>query len=110
MFLENDYAEPLFSLSGGPPKAFRCLTCGEICKTEGGMKQHLTMKHNWKEQPCLYSTEIQSAQKSNESKKSKRKRSRNQEKQDVVSIEKNETLKSAVTNEGELLRLMKEES
>lgn len=77
MFLENDYARPLFDLKdGGPPRAFLCLIqvewqnaklheilgrssmhrCGKITRTESGMRAHLKKVHNWEEQECLYST------------------------------------------------------
>jgi hypothetical protein len=78
MFLKNNYAIPLFDHNtGGPPRAFQCCVtvdyenkelhnilgrsgtyiCGKITRTEVGMRMHLKRKHNWKEQPCLFSTE-----------------------------------------------------
>lgn len=74
MFLENDFARPLFDFDkGGKAKAFECLMpvmtewlkpksrkpCGRITRTEQGMRMHLKSVHGWKEQPCLYSTELQ---------------------------------------------------
>lgn len=56
MFLENSFVIPLFDVvNGGPPRAFECRECGEVCKTESGMFQHLKRKHDWEEQPCLSS-------------------------------------------------------
>ncbi len=78
MFLENDYARPLFDFEkGGPPKAYQCLClidydnhklhkilgrsgkhpCGKVTRTERGMRMHLKIVHDWKEQPCLSSME-----------------------------------------------------
>ncbi len=66
MFIENNYARPLFDFEkGGPPSAFRCLLntwndkgqvpCGKVTRTERGMRMHLKTVHDWKEHPCLYS-------------------------------------------------------
>lgn len=73
MFLNNDYARPLFDFEkGGPPSAFQCLCmkehgyhcdhpdctpCGKITRTERGMRMHLKTVHHWEEQPCLSSTD-----------------------------------------------------
>ena len=80
MFLENDYARPLFDFEkGGKPSAYMCLAyvdyknkklftileragdhiCGKITRTERGMRMHLKIVHGWEEQPCLYSKEHQ---------------------------------------------------
>lgn len=75
MFLENDYARPLFdTINGGPPKAFECkcmlehgyqcthpdcTPCKKVTRTERGMKMHLKTVHGVEEQLCLYSTEAQ---------------------------------------------------
>ena len=71
MFLENDFARPLFDfVKGGPPRAFQCLMCPsedgkqKVTRTERGMRMHLKSKHNWEEQPCLYSTDNPSRPKS----------------------------------------------
>ena len=58
MFLENNFAVPLFDFTmGGPPAAYKCLTCGKVTKGEQGMRAHLKSIHQWKEQPLLYSTD-----------------------------------------------------
>jgi hypothetical protein len=116
MFLENDYAEPLFSFHGGPAKAYRCKICkNKVTSTEGGMRSHLRSTHNWVEQPCLSSMDNLKEQ----SKGAPRKLRagppllRNLEKQEEVSIEKKETTnqpKNPEMNEGELLKLMREEN
>jgi hypothetical protein len=73
LFLENDFARPLFDFEkGGPPKAFQCLMgkttegalhfCGKVTRTERGMRMHLKYVHDWEEQACLYSTEPQKDQ------------------------------------------------
>ncbi len=78
MFLENNYAKPLFDFEkGGAPSAYQCIVkvdyknkklhnipgrdgthiCGKITRTERGMKMHLKKVHDWEEQICLYSTD-----------------------------------------------------
>lgn len=60
MFLENEYAQPLFDLSnGGSPRAYRCKIedCQKVVRTERGMRMHLRSVHNIMEQPCLFSTD-----------------------------------------------------
>lgn len=76
MFLENDFARPLFDFEkGGPPVAFQCLShiivagrpilvCKKVTRTERGMRMHLKTVHGWEEQQCLYSTEPQKDQSS----------------------------------------------
>lgn len=64
MFLDNDFARPLFDFDkGGAPKAFQCLCtpCNKVTRTERGMRMHLKSVHNWEEQPCLYSMDKPSA-------------------------------------------------
>ena len=58
MFFENEFARPLFdSVNGGPPRAFECKSCGRVCRTERGIKQHMKLVHNHTEQPCLSLTD-----------------------------------------------------
>ena len=113
MFLENDYARPLFDFEkGGKAKAFECLMCPKdkpkITRTERGMRMHLKFVHNWKEQPCLYSTdhptEHGSADHRAKLRVSLKPRKENEDKPTETSLSQ----KSHETNEGELLKLMKE--
>jgi hypothetical protein len=114
MFLENDYAEPLFSHNGGPPRAFRCKKChNKVTATEGGIRSHLRFAHNWEEQPCLSLMESQKDQ----NKKAPRKLRagapsflKSPEKQEEVSSAKKKIQKSQETKEGELLKLTSEEN
>lgn len=54
MFLENEYVRPLFdNINGGPPRAFECLQCHRVCRTERGIQMHLRFVHYFQEQLCL---------------------------------------------------------
>ena len=114
MFLDNLYAEPLFSFNGGPAKAFRCKICSKITSTESGMRVHLKKIHEWEEQACLSSMDKQKDQSQGQPRKLRTQPIvfPSPEKQAEVNTDKKETIsppKSKETNEGELLRLMKEE-
>jgi hypothetical protein len=112
MFLENEFAEPLFSFHGGQAKAFKCKLCrNKVFASETGMRAHLKYIHNWEEQPCLSSMESQTVQNNIARKKPQAKvqLSQNQEKQDAASTDRKEMIESHATKEGELLMLMKEE-
>lgn len=122
MFLENDYARPLFDfVKGGPPKAFQCLVlisipelfgqhpCGRVTRTERGMRMHLKAVHHWEEQPCLYSTEHPSAQSSGRKLRAGApllKSSNENQNMETTNLSKQ---KQAEMNEGGLLKLMREE-
>jgi hypothetical protein len=94
MFLENDYARPLFDFKkGGAPKAFECLMCrandfelrkcGKITRTERGMRMHLKSVHGWEEQACLYSMD-----KPNEEKKENQRKLRLFTKENIAATTK----------------------
>lgn len=127
MFLENDYARPLFDFEkGGKPKAFECLMCkadhanhktnpcgrmcGKVTRTEIGMRMHLKTVHGWEEQACLYSTDKQTDQNSGSPRQLRAGPPRFPESETAVENHTEKILhnqKSAETNEGELLKLMK---
>lgn len=114
MFLENDYARPLFDFAkGGKPSAFQCLAdgCNKVTRTERGMRMHLKTVHNWEEQACLYSTERPSvpSQRAEEMRREGLRYSR-KESQPKSTESTPQPKKSAETKEGELLKLMREEN
>lgn len=117
MFLENDYARPLFDFEkGGKPSAFQCLAdgCNKVTRTERGMRMHLKTVHNWEEQACLYSTERPSipSQRAELDRRVAGLPSLNEEVRThkVMVKTRQPSTKSPETNEGELLKLMREEN
>lgn len=117
MFLENDFARPLFDfVKGGPPHAYECLVCElphKITRTERGMRMHLKLVHEWEEQPYLYSTEIPSHRKSGSPEKLRavvpNLKPENDQVKDMEKIPTSQ-LKLAVMNENELLNSTKKEN
>lgn len=115
MFLENDYARPLFDFQkGGKPRAYLCLVkdCGRVVRTERGIRMHLKIVHDWEEQACLYSTDKQTDQGSPRQLRAGPPRLQ-PESEPAVENHTEKILnnqKSAETKEGELLKLMKEGS
>lgn len=116
MFLENDYARPLFDFEkGGKPRAYLCLNkdCGKVTRTERGMRMHLKTVHDWEEQACLYSTDKQNDQNLQSGPVRKLRAgpprlSQNENPpESTESTSTTEQGKSQETNEGELLKLMK---
>jgi uncharacterized C2H2 Zn-finger protein len=130
MFFENEYVRPLFDVvEGGPPKAFLCIVelewknkklftalnrptthrCGKVCSTEKGMQQHLKLAHGWQEQPCLSSMDnSETIIKNGKEVERKLRVSPSPRKNQQPNTEKKESLLPE-TNEGELLKLMREE-
>ena len=111
MFIENEYARPLFDFEkGGPPKAFQCLCldawkvpCNKVTRTERGMRMHLKIVHLWKEQPSLYSMDNQPAQKQ----KSLSLLNLSPSVKNQIKVAAKKTArKLQETNDGELLKLM----
>lgn len=127
MFLENDFARPLFDFEGGgKAKAFQCLMCkpgtwgkngtmitaAKITRTERGMRMHLKIVHDWKEQPCLYSMESQTELRNGAPRKLRAgPPALKSELSDKPDMEKTPpSQKSHATNENELLKLTNEEN
>ena len=111
MFYENEYYRGLFdTIRGGPARAFECLSCAMVTKTEEGMKQHLRKQHAWREQPCLSSMESQSEQKKGKELRAEPLHFPSQGKPDAVQSEEIATKKSVGTKEGALLNFTKEEN
>ena len=113
MFLENEFARPLFDFEkGGQPLAYLCLKCTDkpkVTRTERGMRRHLKTVHNWTEQPCLYSTDQPTDQRSGEPRQLRAGppllSNQSETLKDVEKIQVNQ--RSVETNEGELQKCTK---